>query len=238
MAALNCGTWRRTATVAALVAAFAAILLGSTSSASASASAAGGPETRVGAYRFCGRRTRRPPRNLSPQVSGWGERSQGNRSWWLPVLPQRALPGLLLLWRDDRAHGRRHPEGDRRHQGRRQGHRHRPRNRRTEAKTVEHVWVHEDTVVDLIVDGKVISTTEDHPFWSVTDQRFERADALSAGEKVLGADGRVVTVSGLRVGTTREELAYNLTVAGIHTYRVGQNRSSSTTPASCSLVGA
>lgn len=91
------------------------------------------------------------------------------------------------------------------------------------AKSVEHVWVHDDTVTDLVVDGEVITTTEDHPFWSDTDQRFERADALSAGEKVLGADGRMVTVSGPKVGTTREALAYNLTVAGIHTYHVGRS---------------
>jgi hypothetical protein len=80
------------------------------------------------------------------------------------------------------------------------------------AKTVEHVWVHEDTVIDLIVDGEVITTTEDHPFWSVTDQRFERADELANGENVLGADGTVVTVSGLKLGTGREARAYNLTV--------------------------
>ena len=28
-----------------------------------------------------------------------------------------------------------------------------------EAKTVEHVWVHDDTVTDLVVDGEVITTT-------------------------------------------------------------------------------
>ena len=89
------------------------------------------------------------------------------------------------------------------------------------AKTVEHIFVHDDTVIDLVVDGEVITTTEDHPFWSVTDQRFERADELSPGEKVLGADGRVVTVSGLQLGTAREALAYNLSVEGIHTYHVG-----------------
>jgi hypothetical protein len=90
------------------------------------------------------------------------------------------------------------------------------------AKTVEHVFVHDDTVTDLIVDGEVIATTEDHPFWSVTDQRFERADELGPGGKVLGADGRVITVSGLRLGTSRAALAYNLSVEGIHTYHVGE----------------
>lgn len=89
------------------------------------------------------------------------------------------------------------------------------------AKRVEHVFVHNDTVIDLLVDGDVITTTEDHPFWSVSDQRFERADELSPGEKVLGAGGRVITVSGLELGTAREALAYNLSVEGIHTYHVG-----------------
>ncbi len=89
------------------------------------------------------------------------------------------------------------------------------------AKKVEHVFVHEDTVTDLVIDGQVISTTEDHPFWSATDQRFERADQLAEGEKVLGADGRVLTVSGLELGTTRTTTAYNLSVEGIHTYHVG-----------------
>jgi len=53
--------------------------------------------------------------------------------------------------------------------------------------------------------------------------RFDRADELSPGEKVLGADGRVITVSGLRLGTAREALAYGLGVEGIHTYHVGQS---------------
>lgn len=89
------------------------------------------------------------------------------------------------------------------------------------AKTVERVFVHDDTVIDLVVDGDVITTTEDHPFWSFTDQRFERADELSAGEKVVDADGRMITVSGLEFGAAREALAYNLSVEGIHTYHVG-----------------
>jgi hypothetical protein len=89
-------------------------------------------------------------------------------------------------------------------------------------KRVEHVFVHHDTVIDLVVDGEVITTTEDHPFWSVTDQRFERADQLNPGEKVLGADGQVITISGLELGAAREALACNLSVEGIHTYHVGE----------------
>lgn len=91
------------------------------------------------------------------------------------------------------------------------------------AKRVELVFVHDDTVVDLIVDGEAIATTDDHPFWSVTDQQFERADELSPGEQVLAADGRVITVSALRLDEVRETLAYNLSVEGIHTYHVGES---------------
>ncbi|WP_077488492.1 Hint domain-containing protein [Sinomonas mesophila] len=70
-----------------------------------------------------------------------------------------------------------------------------------EAKTVEHVWVHDDVVIDLVVDGEVITTTEDHPFWSVTDQRVERADKLEPGVELLSAGGQTVSVSGLELGT-------------------------------------
>lgn len=88
---------------------------------------------------------------------------------------------------------------------------------------VTHVWVHDDTLVGLDLDGDIIDTTEDHPFWSVSDQRFERADELNAGEQVLGADGHLRTVSGLALGTARRATAYNLTVEGVHTYHVGSN---------------
>nr|WP_281250881.1 RHS repeat-associated core domain-containing protein [Sinomonas mesophila] len=33
------------------------------------------------------------------------------------------------------------------------------------AKTVQRVFVHDDTVIDLAVEGDLITTTEDHPFW-------------------------------------------------------------------------
>ncbi|WP_460707501.1 polymorphic toxin-type HINT domain-containing protein [Myceligenerans halotolerans] len=92
-----------------------------------------------------------------------------------------------------------------------------------QAREVTHVFVHEDTVTDLALDeGTVLGTTEDHPFWSVTDQRFERADELTAGERVLTVDGRTLTVGGLRYATSRTALAFNLEVDGIHTYHVGE----------------
>lgn len=43
--------------------------------------------------------------------------------------------------------------------------------------------MHYDTVVDLAVDGD--TTTEDHPFWSITDQRIERAGELTSARMFL-----------------------------------------------------
>jgi hypothetical protein len=81
--------------------------------------------------------------------------------------------------------------------------------------------VHQDTLTDLVIDGERIRTTEDHPFWSVTDQMFEDAQDLAPGEKVLAADGRIIEVVGLDAGSAGRGTAYNLTVEGLHTYYVG-----------------
>jgi hypothetical protein len=70
-------------------------------------------------------------------------------------------------------------------------------------KPVTHLWVHTDDLTDLAVDGEVITTTEDHPFWSVTDRRWEHADQLTPGERVLAADGRRISVDGLCSGSAR-----------------------------------
>lgn len=92
------------------------------------------------------------------------------------------------------------------------------------AKKVTGTIKHWDRMSDLVLaDGTVLRTTEDHPYWSVDDQRFERADELSAGERVLSADGRTVKVEGLEWVTGRDGWAYNLSVEGIHTYHVGSD---------------
>lgn len=90
-------------------------------------------------------------------------------------------------------------------------------------RKVTKVWVHHDQLLDLFVEGEVVATTEDHLFWSVTDRKFERADALATGEIVVGDHGRTIAVSGFRRGSRRTELAYNLSIAGVHTYHVGTN---------------
>ena len=79
---------------------------------------------------------------------------------------------------------------------------------------------HPDELVDLEVDGSVVTTTEDHPFWNATDQRFEPAAALDYGDQVQSADGKRFTIEGLHRATIRRGAAYNLTVEGLHTYYV------------------
>ena len=69
------------------------------------------------------------------------------------------------------------------------------------AKAVEQVFVHDDTVFDRVIDREVISTNEDHPFWSITDQKFEPADELDSGEEVLGANGQALTIGALKLET-------------------------------------
>ncbi|MEU7906414.1 putative Ig domain-containing protein [Actinoplanes sp. NPDC049118] len=88
------------------------------------------------------------------------------------------------------------------------------------AKAVTALWIHEDTVVDLAIDGDRVTATEDHPFWNATDEEWQRVDQLDSGDRVRTADGRTIPVDGTRLATRRTAMAYNLTVADIHTYYV------------------
>jgi hypothetical protein len=88
------------------------------------------------------------------------------------------------------------------------------------ARRVLNLFVHDDTLVDLGIDGGVVTTTEDHPFWNQTDGVFQRADGLDAGDLVLTADGGLVPVDGLVAGSDRAGTAYNLHIEEIHTYFV------------------
>jgi RHS repeat-associated protein len=89
-----------------------------------------------------------------------------------------------------------------------------------EAKAVEATHVHDDILITLVLaGGQTIRTTEDHPFWSATDQKFERADHLEEGEHVLEADGDLIEVARIHRDVSWEP-AWNLTVQGVHSYHV------------------
>jgi len=87
-------------------------------------------------------------------------------------------------------------------------------------RQVTALWVHADQLVDLVIDGEAVTTTEDHPFWNASDQAWQRADELDRGEVVLTADGDRVAVEGIDWATRTGGIAYNLTVADLHTYFV------------------
>ncbi|WP_194174200.1 RHS repeat-associated core domain-containing protein [Luteimicrobium xylanilyticum] len=79
---------------------------------------------------------------------------------------------------------------------------------------VVQVFKHQDSYYRVSIGGESLTTTANHPLWSVTDDRFERADQLSVGEQVLGADGRGVAVTASGALATAG-WAYNLSVQDI-----------------------
>ncbi len=97
------------------------------------------------------------------------------------------------------------------------------------AKRVTHLWVHHDDLSELVLDVDAdgdglpdrLVTTEDHPFWNATDGVWAGPEELVAGDEVLTEQWDRVSVVGLDPGSVRRDLAYNLTVEGIHTYHVG-----------------
>ena len=70
-------------------------------------------------------------------------------------------------------------------------------------------------------EAEQLTTTLNHPFWPVTDQRFEPVSDLSPGEQVLTAEGTTLTVTGIKTHAAHTGWAYNLSVNTIHTYHVG-----------------
>ncbi|MEM9656231.1 MAG: RHS repeat-associated core domain-containing protein, partial [Actinomycetota bacterium] len=87
-------------------------------------------------------------------------------------------------------------------------------------RRVEMVFVHTDTLLGMRIQGDVVLTTEDHPFWNQTEQSYERADALSIGDLLLSPSGDLVAFEGFVPGSARQEFAYNLAVEEVHTFFV------------------
>ncbi len=87
-------------------------------------------------------------------------------------------------------------------------------------RQVTHLWVHQDELIQLEIDGHKVATTQDHPFWNDTDNLWQRADQLDEGDQVRTADGDLISVGGIDWTSAHTSTAYNLTVEGIHTYFV------------------
>jgi pretoxin HINT domain-containing protein/thrombospondin type 3 repeat protein len=90
---------------------------------------------------------------------------------------------------------------------------------RRSARPVTRVWVHDDRLLPLAVGGEVLLTTAEHPFWG--DGGWEPAGELRAGDRVgIGRRRSLAVTPYAGVGT--RGTAYNLTVAGVHTFHVGR----------------
>jgi hypothetical protein len=77
-----------------------------------------------------------------------------------------------------------------------------------------------DALVDLYVDGEVISTTGEHPFW-VPDKGWVEPKDLIVGSLLQTEDGRVVDVDKIEKRFGQFEV-YNFRVEGIPTYFVSE----------------
>ena len=60
------------------------------------------------------------------------------------------------------------------------------------AKPVVALFVHPDVLVRLRIGKQVLTTTVDHRFWNSDAGRYQRADHLAMGDRVLGTDGRLL----------------------------------------------
>lgn len=92
---------------------------------------------------------------------------------------------------------------------------------RTEINTVTGVFERETTmVVEVTINGEVIVTTEEHPFY--TDRGWVSASMLQAGDSLQQLDGTFVVVEQV-VNRSLEKaiVVYNFEVADNHTYYVG-----------------
>ncbi|MFD5563542.1 polymorphic toxin-type HINT domain-containing protein [Kitasatospora griseola] len=65
-----------------------------------------------------------------------------------------------------------------------------------------------------------IVSTQHHPYWDITTNRWTDAGDLQPGDQVLSANDTTVTVEAVRTYQTEPQTAYNLTVADLHTYYV------------------
>lgn len=74
-------------------------------------------------------------------------------------------------------------------------------------------------LVDVEIDGNVITATDRHPFWVDDEGRWVDAEDLNAGDVLSLADGETVTVDAV-AERTEVRRVHNLTVDGIHTYFV------------------
>jgi hypothetical protein len=89
-----------------------------------------------------------------------------------------------------------------------------------ELQRVEEKCVREAAVMELVVRGRSIKTTAEHPFFVPAQNRFVPAGELKAGDQLVSSSGELISIDSV---SPLSELTtvYNLRVADFHTYFVG-----------------
>ena len=92
-------------------------------------------------------------------------------------------------------------------------------------KKVKKIFVREkDSIIRLSINGEVIETTDEHPFY-VDGIGFVNAGDLKAGDEVRTADGSTGRVESLERITPDEPIkVYNFEVEDFHTYYVSEQK--------------
>jgi len=90
-------------------------------------------------------------------------------------------------------------------------------------KTVLETYVRETTeLLHLTINGEVIKTTFEHPFY-VKDVGFVEAGKLQVGDKLVDSRGNVLVVEEKKLEITDKPVkVYNFKVDNFHTYHVGE----------------
>jgi hypothetical protein len=100
-----------------------------------------------------------------------------------------------------------------------------PETGETSSRTVTdtHVMLHDGDLLDLTIeddDGSgVIFTTDEHRFWSITDQTWVPAIELDEGDQLRQADGTTATVTEVDERDGRQDM-WDLTVEVDHSFYV------------------
>jgi len=87
-------------------------------------------------------------------------------------------------------------------------------------KRVEEKFVRTSVVMELVVRGRSIKTTVEHPFYVLAQNDFVPAGQIKAGDHLISHDGELVQVDAVH-STDEVTTVYNLRVADHHTYFVG-----------------
>jgi RHS repeat-associated protein len=97
-----------------------------------------------------------------------------------------------------------------------------PLKRTERAEQVQNVIVGHGNkhLVQIHIDGDIIDATYNHPFWSATNNRFELAQELKVGERLLLADGELFPITAVHI-YDQVTTVYNLSIRDIHTFYVG-----------------